>query len=267
MPVVAVNLSQWIPGLAVGGGVDLVPASVRLERDILFGTQVANVALSGTAFGVGARGGVVYRPEGADFLAFGVTYRSPVKLNVEGDVNFTASPAVRGNLPPDGTAKTSVTLPQTLDFGVEFNFGPEWALEADFNWTGWSTFESLRIELPGGQQAVTEKNWNDAVAIRVGTEATIANMWHGRLGVVWDKTPVPTTTLDFQLPDANRVDLCAGVGADFSKLFRADIGALVIPKVHATTASEDPLHPPIKGTFGFSAVVVNASVGLNLDTR
>src|SRR4051812_9428764 len=92
MPVVAVNLSQWVPGLSVGAGLDLVPASVRLERDILFGSEVANVALSGTAFGVGARGGIVYRPESIGFVSFGVTYRSPVKLNIDGEANFTASP-------------------------------------------------------------------------------------------------------------------------------------------------------------------------------
>src|SRR6185295_20120623 len=40
-PAAAVNLSQWIPGLSIGATVDLVPAGVRLTRDILFGTEVA----------------------------------------------------------------------------------------------------------------------------------------------------------------------------------------------------------------------------------
>jgi long-chain fatty acid transport protein len=267
MPVVAMNLSRWVPGLAIGGGVDLVPASVRLERDILFGTQVATVALSGTAFGVGARGGVVYRPPAIDFLAFGVTYRSPVKLNIDGDVNFTASPALRNQLPPDGTAKTSVTLPQQLNFGAAINFLPEWELELDVDWTGWSTFESLNIELPAGQTSVSPKNWHDTVAIRVGTEATIAGMWFGRLGVAWDRTPVPPTTLDFELPDANRVDFFVGAGAAFSRLFHADVGAVFIPTAHQTTSTEDPFQPPVKGKFDVSAFVLNASVGFNFDTR
>src|SRR5450432_1949225 len=53
-PVVALNLSGWVPGLSIGAGPDLVPASVRLDHDILFGSDVATVALSGTAFGAGA---------------------------------------------------------------------------------------------------------------------------------------------------------------------------------------------------------------------
>ncbi len=264
MPAVALNLSRWVPGLAVGAGLDLVPASVRLERDILFGSEVANVAVSGTAFGVGARGGVVYRPAGIDFLAFGVTYRSPVKLNVDGEANFTASPAVRGSLPPDGPASTSVTLPQKLNLGVAVDFMAEWELELDLDWTGWSTFESLRLDLPGGQTAVSEKNWRDTVTLRVGTEATIGRMWSGRLGVAWDRTPVPSTTLDFLLPDANRVVLCAGAGAAFMRALRADVGALYIPPVHQDTSTDDPFQPPVKGRFEASAFVLNVSVGVAL---
>jgi long-chain fatty acid transport protein len=207
----------------------------------------------------------VYRPESIDFLAFGVTYRSPVKLNVDGEANFTASPAVRPNLPPDGPATTSVTLPQTLDFGVSVAFMPEWELELDLDWTGWSTFESLRLDFPGGQTAVSEKNWHDTVTLRVGTEATIGRMWSGRLGVAWDRTPVPPTTLDFQLPDANRVLLCAGGGAAFTRALRVDVGALYIPPVHQDTSTEDPFRPPVKGRFEASAFVLNASVGVAFD--
>jgi long-chain fatty acid transport protein len=263
MPMAALDLSRWVPGLSVGAGLDLVPANARLERDLLLGPAVASVAVHGTAFGVGARGGVVYRPEGLDFLAFGVTYRSPVKLDIDGDATFTAIPPVRSMLPPDGPAKTSVTLPQKLNFGAAVNFVPEWELELDVDWTGWSTFESLRVHVPGGE-TISDKSWRDTVTVRVGTEATLARMWSGRLGFAWDRTPVPATTLDFQLPDANRTLLCAGAGAAFTRWFRADVGALFIPPVHQTTSSEDPMRPPVKGRFEVSAFVLNASVGFAL---
>src|SRR3954447_7690087 len=62
-PTVGLNLSRWVPGLSFGAGLDLVPASVRLTRDILFGTDVGSVALGASTFGVGGRGGLLYRPE------------------------------------------------------------------------------------------------------------------------------------------------------------------------------------------------------------
>ena len=60
-PTVGLNLSRWVPGLSFGAGLDLVPASVRLTRDILFGNDVGSVALGASAFGVGGRGGL-HRP-------------------------------------------------------------------------------------------------------------------------------------------------------------------------------------------------------------
>ena len=90
-PTVALNLSRGVPGLSFGAGLDLAPASVRLERDILFGTEVASVALSGDAFGVGARVGLLYRPPALPEVVIGVSYRSPVTLDFSGKVDFDAA--------------------------------------------------------------------------------------------------------------------------------------------------------------------------------
>ncbi len=137
-PTVGFNFSRWVPGLSFGAGLDLVPASVRLTRDILFGTDVGSVALGASAFGVGGRGGLLYRPERLKQWSFGLTYRSPVKLDFDnGDVDFDAPPAYRASLPPDSHGgSTSITLPQTLDLGVAFDPIPEWEIEVDGNWVG-----------------------------------------------------------------------------------------------------------------------------------
>jgi long-chain fatty acid transport protein len=265
-PTAAIDMSRWAPGLQIGAQLNLVPASVRVTRDVLLGSEFGGAALSGTAFGVGASGGVLYRPTGLKFMSFGVTYRSPVKLNVEGDVNFTASSVYRAQLPPDGTAKFSFTLPQTLDFGVAVDFVPEWELEVDVDWTGWSTFQTTRIELPANQVTESRRNWHDTATIRTGTEYLIANTVAVRAGVVWDRTPVPPETLDFVQPDANRLDLCLGVGGPFTKAIRGDIGAIYIPPTQQTTATSDPFRPPVKGTYEVSTFVLTGTVGIHLDS-
>ena len=173
-PAVAVNLSQWAPGLSVGASVDLVFAGVRLTRDILFGSEVANVALSANKFSAGASGGIFYRPEACKDLALGVTYHSPVKLNFTGDANFTASPIFRSSLPPDGQVKTSVTLPQSFSFAAAYRVIPEWEVEVDVDWFNWSTFQTLTLELPGGQTQNLPKNWHNSTTIRLGTESRSA---------------------------------------------------------------------------------------------
>jgi hypothetical protein len=45
------------------------------------------------------------------------------------------------------------------------------------------------------------------------------------------------------------------------------VGVLYIPRVHQTTAMEDPFRPPTKGRFEASAFVANASVGVAFDAR
>jgi long-chain fatty acid transport protein len=264
-PVFALNLSRWVPGLSVGGGFDLVPASVRIQRDILFGSDAGSVALSGNAFGIGGRIGVTYRPPSVPELGFGISYRSPVELSFSGDVDFDAPLAYRAALPPDGAADTSVTLPQTLSIGVLVAPLPGLELELDGNWRGWSSYDKLEIELPDGSLDRQPKDWSDALTVRLGAEYTLEERWSLRVGGIWDQTPVPADRLDFQVPDANRVDLTLGVGARIAERFTIDLGALyVLPQKRST--SNEPLEPPVKGRFAIDVWVVGLSLGVELET-
>jgi long-chain fatty acid transport protein len=264
-PTLGVSLSKWAPGLALGVGLDLVPASVRLSRDILFGTDVATVALSGEAFSVGARAGIIYRPPALPSWSFGLTYRSPVKLNFEGKADFDASPVYRPSLPPDGDVSTSLTLPQSIGLGVAFDPLPGWQIEVDGNWRGWSSYDQLDIELPDGSVDSSVKAWEDSLTLRIGSELTWAERWSARIGMLWDQTPVPTSTLDFQLPDANRIDLSIGVGAQLSSQFALDLGALYVLPQERSTSNVDPFEPPVKGRFTVEAWVVGLTLGIALE--
>jgi long-chain fatty acid transport protein len=261
-PTVAFELSRWAPGLSFGVGLDLVPASVRLIRDVPFGDAFGSAALSGSAFGVGARAGVLYRPARRPDWAFGLTYKSPVSLQFEGEADFAAPAIYRPSLPPDGSGETEITLPQSLMLGVSFRPLPEWEIEVDGGWVGWSSYDRLDITLPDGTISRNERNWRDTGVLRAGTEYTFRGRWTGRLGVIFDQTPIPTTHLDFLLPDAPRFDLTAGFGAALSPEVQVDVGALWVLPSSATTADADPLSPPIKGTFDIQAWVFNVSVAM-----
>lgn len=265
MPTFGFNLSKWAPGLAFGMGVDVVPASVRLTRDILFGTDVGSAALSGTAVGVGGRAGLLYRPPMLEQWSFGLTYRSPVPLHFRGEADFDAPAAYRASLPPDGDVATSLTLPQTLQLGVMFAPVPEWEIEVDGSLRGWSSYDRLDIELPDGEVTSANKAWEDSFTVRVGTEYTYDERWAARLGFIWDQTPIPATTLDFQLPDADRIDVSAGIGAALSEHVWVDVSALYVLPQQRSTSNADPLEPPIKGRYEIDAWVFGLSVGVQLE--
>jgi long-chain fatty acid transport protein len=156
-------------------------------------------------------------------------------------------------------------LPQTLVLGVLFKPLPEWELEVDGAYRGWSSYDRLDIVLPDGQVTSANKDWEDTLTLRVGTEYTFARRWSARLGFIWDPTPVPATTLDFQLPDADRIDLTAGLGAALSSSLRVDVGALWVLPQQRSTSMADPLQPPVKGRFDIEAWIVGVSVGVQFD--
>jgi len=59
-------------------------------------------------------------------------------------------------------------------------------------------------------QIVTEKNWHDAWAFRFGVGYQLKENLKLRAGYTLDLTPVPSSTLEPQVPDANRHILAVG---------------------------------------------------------
>jgi long-chain fatty acid transport protein len=203
-------------------------------------------------------------------LSLGVTYHSAASLNFSGNANFSAPAVYRPDLPPDGTGKTTLTLPQNIAAGVAYKMFDAFELEVDFNWTNWSSFQNLTLTLPGGTTQVLTKSWVDTIAIRVGADYTFFHTTEHalsiRAGFAYDQTPVPATTLDFTLPDVDRDVITVGVGYQILRQLRADLGAEFILPASRTTSSASPYAPPIKGSYDVSAVLLGLNVIVKIDT-
>ena len=255
----ALDFSHWVDGLRVGGGIDLTPANVYLAKAVPLGTDSGSVALNGTAFGIGGRVGVQFRPSYLYGVGLGVTYRSATDLTFAGNANFNAPPQYRTLLPPDGKGKTALTLPQNISAGIGWRWRDRLELEVDVDWTNWSTSKSLNISLPDNSVAVTPENWRDTIALRIGGEYTFFQQLTIRLGYVYDQSPVPASTLTFALPDTDRSVLTGGVGYQIIRQLRADLAAeFILPSSRKTGDAQ--YQPVVKGTYDVSAVVV----GFNL---
>jgi long-chain fatty acid transport protein len=258
-PSVGLNLDKEVPGLTLGGGVDIVPATVELERTITFGDTQGQAKLGGDALGLGGRVGVQYRPEKMKQLKVGVMWRSDVKLDFSGNGNFDIAAPYRDQLPPDGKIKTSITLPQQIWGGVAFDPKPELELELDASWMNWSKFNELKIVLPDGTSTVTPENYKNTITYRFGAEYKLAKQDVAlRAGFIYDPTPIPTTTLSAQLPDIDRKNITAGVSKGFGD-FAAHLAFLVVLPGERQTSS-DPYAPEFKGTYGVSAFVASLQV-------
>lgn len=257
-PSVGLNLDKYVKGLSIGGGVDLVPATVQLERAIIFGDTRGTAVLGGDAFGIGGRAGVEYRPAAVKQLRIGAMWRSQVKLDFEGKGDFDIDPAFRGQLPPDGDITTSITLPMMIAGGVAFSATPELQLEVNAAWTQWSKFDKLAINLPEGAESVAIQDYKDTVTVRVGAEYKLGKAAAARVGYVYDPTPIPSTTISAQLPDANRNVITGGGSYSFGN-YDVHLGLLyIIPSSQETSNAE--YMPVFKGTYEVTAFVTSLTL-------
>jgi long-chain fatty acid transport protein len=258
-PSVGINLDRQVPGLSFGGGVDLVAASIELEQAILFGDAEGTAHLGGNAFGIGGRLGVMYHPAALEQLKVGAMWRSPVKLNFEGEGDFDIGDPFRSQLPPDGDIASSITLPMSVSGGVAY--APIENLEVEVNavWIDWSSFDTLTIELPGGAETSSPQNYGDTVTYRLGVEYGIPEVEAAvRAGFIYDPTPIPRTTLTARLPDINRRNLTIGGSKHFGD-YGVHLGILWVTPGERET-SDEPLMPIFKGTYGVNALVTSLMV-------
>jgi long-chain fatty acid transport protein len=265
-PAVGLNLNRFIPGLSVGGGVDIVPATLTLTQQVFFGQDTpGTVSLGDTATGIGGRAGVMYRPQFVPGLSIGAMWHSNVTEEFTGTVNVDSLPQYRQMLPGNGTTTTTLNLPESFSGGIAYRPIDKLEIEADVVWTEWSKLQSLNLVVPappsqsGTMTISSPQNYTNTTSVRAGAEYAFPAIGLAvRAGYIYDPTPVPSTTLTAILPDMNRNDVCLGASKWFGE-YAAHLGLLfVLPSSRET--SSDPYMPVLKGTFDLSAFVASLSV-------
>lgn len=227
------------PQLSVGAGVDLVYASVELTNALDFGSLLSaqlggplpalgitpgNLALDGYStlegddWGLGWNLGVLF--ESSPQTRLGVSYRSEVDLNLEGESRVEVPTRVSnltGGLLGSEIASTRarLTLPATLWLGLHHDLGPQWSLMAGAQWTDWSTFEQIRVRYRDGRpDFVDPQEWRDAWRFSIGAEYRHSPRWSYRAGFEYDESPIPKVTKG---PRITERDLrWVALGASFS---------------------------------------------------
>src|SRR5690606_4073164 len=93
--------------------------------------------------------GLMYQP--IESTTLGLTYRSKVDFNLEGDTKLTNYPNFNRNTmgfdPVDlkEGAEVPLTTPESVTFSLKHDFNDQWTLLAGATWTRWSRFQNLDI--------------------------------------------------------------------------------------------------------------------------
>jgi long-chain fatty acid transport protein len=254
-PTVAYRLGR----VRMGAGLQIVRATLDLQRKIRFGDQEGFSELGGGSWGVGANVGaqIVAVPQ---YLSFGVHYRSAVKLDFVGSAHFeNIPPALAGTL-HDQRVSSSLTQPDSFAFGVASRPIPELVIDVDLVWFGWKKVNAVAMNFPDDQTGTLSsslrKDWKNTVSLGVGGEAKVAAAWRVRAGVLYDPSPSPADTLTPETPDADRLNLALGVGYAHGSGFHADLGyqLLLLFKKPSTA-------PQLPGDYGGLVNIVGLTVG------
>lgn len=197
--------------------------------------------VAGDGFAFGFNVGLLYEP--IQNTRFGLSYRSKIKQELEGDATFTVDDSLQQiqtsattNLQQalqatrlrnrEITAKTK--LPDTLSLSVAHKLNSKLDLLADATWTGWSSFQELRVveaATPNDTVSVTPEEWNDVWRISVGGNYQYNDRLKLRAGVAYDESPIPGPTLRTpRIPGNDRTWLSIGAGYKVNKKIDVDVG-------------------------------------------
>lgn len=217
--------------LSIGIGLSYVLANVNLKFRIPTFSSLLPLtpsSLDGTAEldadgnGFNFNAGILYKPMNG--LSLGVSYRHTTELKLDGTAKFTDMQALETYF-PGGDGKTTITLPYNILFGIAYDIMPELTLEADFQYVGWKSYDTLDVQIEEGpasplgvlQKGIKSgKDWENSFLIRVGGEYRM-NEFSFRAGYIFDRTPQPDKSVEPMLPDADRHEVTFGLGYKLSE--------------------------------------------------
>ncbi len=268
------------PTFGIGIGAVARVSDVELRRNVgtlnPFTQRVADVGRlvleSDFSTGYGFNAGLLHKINPS--FSWGLSYRSKVKVEYEGEAEVTQistgnpqlDAAVRAQIPfgKKLPVETEIEFPDMASLGLAFSLTPTLLLETDFNWTGWSSFDSVGIDFVGGAgNSLPDSNipqqWEDANNYRAGLRWSVspANQW--RFGYVFDESPQPEETVSPLLPDANRNGITVGFGHDGPGL-GYDVAVMYLDFEERTRAKSLEDGETFFGTYNTKAVLLGVTL-------
>lgn len=244
-PSFAWKVSEFI---SVGGGVSVQYAKAKLglglDAGMLdpanAGAHVGNAKLEADSWDWGYNLGVMISP--TEKLRFGLSYRSSIEHNAEGDMKFSnMTGSVLGRLngftfASDATVKT----PDTVMLTGTWEATDSLRLSGLVRWANWSNFKSLVVnnEIPPAVQEIAgpaagaiakheiQNDWEDTWLFSVGADYVVNSNWTVRGGIAYEMDPIADQTKRMAvIPDTDRLWLTLGSTYKYNDQLQFDVGA------------------------------------------
>jgi long-chain fatty acid transport protein len=233
--------------IAAGPAVSYVTTDLRRGLDPSSASD--EFKFKGDDFAFGVTAGLLWQPTVRH--SFGISYRSPVRLHLAGEGEFTGIPI------PKQRASVTLPLPQVIVGGYSFRPTPKWNLEVNLDWTDW---ECVNTPILKQDPAVPlPLQWENSFGVEFGVTRYFDNGMHVSGGYVFLEDSVPEKSFNPLVPDQDMHVFSAGVGGkvdrwtwDFTYQFTHGAGRDVDSSVYG---------PSVSGHYTFIAHAFSLSLG------
>jgi len=212
-PVLTYRLSRAV---SLAAGLDILYVDASLENRLNFsslGFADGRQQFSGDGTGYGFNLGVHSRL--GDNLSLGVSYRSGIEVDLDGDVKFNLPSAGLQPDFPNAAAETSIDFPDQLHVALAYSGFDRWVLEAGVRWENWSSYDELRFEtaqpINGSTVTTRSTDWNDTLTLTVGGRYSLNDRLRLLAGFVRGEDPIPDKSFEPAVTDSPHYALTAGL--------------------------------------------------------
>lgn len=247
-PTVAFRAAPW---LSVGAGADYVMAEIDINQrldlaeqllplagvpagttfgsvGVRAGTDFADAHLNGTGSGLGFHLGAQARV--APWLSVGARYLSEVEIDYDGDATIQqintgvvlpngaqadpllAAQFASGQALSNQGVETGLTLPQQVVVGVSLTPLERLRVNADYQWTGWSSFDEAPLDFETLTDQTLVLDYQDTDTWRLGAEFGATDALALRAGFIYNTAAEKEFSVSPLLPEAERNYYSAGLG-------------------------------------------------------
>lgn len=200
--------------LSLGIGLNWQRIEAELTQALDNSLAPAISTMKGDDSNWGWNAGLLWSPDGATRL--GLSYRSQIKHELEGTLAPFNFPIV-----------AALTLPETVSLSLFRPMSPTWDVLADVTWTGWNSFDELRVRhaVSGATLSLVDESWKNVWRYSVGVNYHANNKITWRAGLAYDQAPVPDAAHRTpRIPDADRTWVAIGGQYRLSPKANIDFG-------------------------------------------
>ena len=247
---VELNQSLDLSSQVAAAATATTPAITFGQLGIAAGTEFGRAHLTGNANGFGAQVGVIGKLN--DRWTIGARYMLPITFSYDNadavftqvntnlvipatlNAQLTAGTKIDNLIAPEFAtggplakqhASTDIVHPAQAQIGFNYAGFKDWNVEADYQWTGWSKFDSLIVKFDQSSLNQTRiEQYNNSSALRVSAERGFSNQARLRLGIAGATSAAPDYTVTPLLPEQGRAYYTIGGSYPLETRFTVDGG-------------------------------------------